>query len=202
MRSILLTFFFCATSTLAGFSQSSPFTLVPSSLKPMEYSSCAWGDYDNDGNIQFTDIAAPLIPLQTASCSWVDYKNDGQLDVLISGDSVGGMITRLYRNNHGIFTPVNVGPAPFMGLSYGRNKWADMDNDGWKDLVLSGMDMDAIGHLVVYRNMGNDQFELYDNMTSNVRYSSIDIADYDADGYQDIILIGKVPGIIRHQRPP
>jgi hypothetical protein len=129
-----------------------------------------------------------------ASCSWVDYNNDGQLDAMICGDSIGGMVSKLYRNNLGTFTEVMVGPADFMGLCSGKCKWADMNNDGRQDLVLSGMDMDANGHLVVYRNNGNDQFEMYDNMTSNVRYSSLDIADFDADGLADIIFIGKIPG--------
>lgn len=172
-----------------------------------------WGDYDNDGDLDilmagnsvakifrndgtatFTDIAAPLIPIITASCSWVDYNNDGQLDALISGDSIGGMLTKLYRNDQGLFSEVNVGPLPFMGLSNGKCKWADMNNDGRQDLILSGMDMEAFGHLVVYKNDGSDQFSFYDNMTSNLRYSAIDVADFDADGLPDIMIIGKVPG--------
>lgn len=172
-----------------------------------------WGDYDNDGDLDilmagnsvakifrndeddlYTDIEAPLIPIITASCSWVDYNNDGQLDALISGDSIGGMLTKLYKNDQGQFFEVNVGPVPFMGLSNGKCKWADMNNDGKQDLILSGMDMEAFGHLVVYKNDGGDQFSFYDNMTSNLRYSAIDIADFDADGLLDIMIIGKVPG--------
>ena len=314
MRRILVALVIFYTAIETGLPQSTPFSLVPVTLKPMEYSSCAWGDYDNDGDLdavlsgastaapitclyqnnsgvlaevgsglpgfsntsiewgdydkdgdldllitgmdmtgeystkifnnaagtfsdagvilpgvsdgqaawgdldndgdldillagnnqakiirndgnnQFTEVSAPLTPVINASCSWVDYNNDGQLDATISGDSIGGMLTRLYKNNQGQFTEVIVGPTPFMGLNSGKCKWADMDGDGRQDLVLSGMDMDANGHLVVYRNNGNDQFEMFDNMTTNVRYSSLDIGDYDGDGLPDIIFMGKVPG--------
>ncbi|MDD4602955.1 MAG: FG-GAP-like repeat-containing protein [Bacteroidales bacterium] len=172
-----------------------------------------WGDFDNDGDLdillagsfktkilmnngndQFSEISTPLVPLQNASCSWVDYNNDGQLDAMINGDSGGGMVSKLYKNSHGVFHEVLMDSSAFMGLGAGCCKWADLDNDGKQDLVLAGMDINADGHLVVYKNEGNDHFTLFDAITNNVRYSSLDIGDYNADGYSDIIFIGKING--------
>jgi len=188
------------------------FTESGIALPGMQDGRVTWGDYDNDGDLDilmagnsiskifrndgnhlFTDILAPFPPVQSGRCCWGDYNNDGQLDAFICGDTGGGIHSLLYRNNNGIFTEVNISPAPFTGLYGGHAEFADLDRDGDLDLALSGMDIYVDGYFFVYRNDGNDQFTQFEIPNSNILHSSFDIGDYDADGLQDLILIGRMP---------
>ena len=47
----------------------------------------------------FTDISAPLVGVAWSSVAWGDYDNDGDLDILLTGHSQSGIVTRIYRNN-------------------------------------------------------------------------------------------------------
>jgi len=186
------------------------FTDILASLPPVSQGSATWGDFDNDndldiliaGNLQskimkndgngvFVDIGAGFPLVMSAFCSWIDYNNDGWLDALIGGDLGGTFVTKLFKNIHGTFTEDSVG---FMGLSTGCAKWGDLNNDGKKDLVLGGMDPNLLGNYLIYKNLGNGQFELIDNYTFNLLNPNMDLGDYDNDGYLDIILIGRIQG--------
>ncbi|MFH1159459.1 MAG: FG-GAP-like repeat-containing protein [bacterium] len=179
-------------------------------------SSVAWGDYDQDGELdilmagkhdglhsytfilrndgynQFTDLGEHFPGLQSASVAWVDYNNDGKLDVMISGDSGGGMITQLYKQEDGKFTEVN--PGGFMGLSTGDTKWGDLDNDGDMDLILAGVDLFLDGYILLYENTGNDTFIEHFTLNNNISFTSLDLGDFNNDGWLDIILSGKIVG--------
>ncbi|NQV01732.1 MAG: T9SS type A sorting domain-containing protein [Bacteroidia bacterium] len=146
----------------------------------------------NDGNNQFTDLGEHFPGVQSASVAWVDYNNDGKLDVMVGGDSGGGMISRLYRQENGTFTEVNV--DGFMGLSSGDLKWGDLDNDGDMDLLLAGVDLYLDGYIMLYRNDGNDQFTALYTLNNSIAYTAVDLADFNNDGWLDIILTGKIIG--------
>lgn len=150
--------------------------------------------YRNDGNGTFTNIAAPFPNVETAMCCWNDYNNDGQADVLVCGYSGDGIFSKLFKNSHGTFTEVTIGPEPFDGLYGGQAKCADLDNDGDQDLVIAGMDVYVDGYFLVYRNEGNDQFTKFVRQSTDLLSPSIDLADFDNDGLTDIALIGTLPG--------
>ena len=193
------------------------FTEAAVSLPGMADGQCLWGDYDNDadldilaagridglhfgavilrndGNNVFTDIVAHLTGVQSASVCWIDYDNDGWLDLILGGDSGGGMVTKMYRNDNGVdFSEVNAGV--FAGLGTGQIRAGDLDVDGDMDILVTGMDDALDGHIYIYRNDGAGVFTLNDWLDNNISFTSIDIGDYDNDGFPDIILIGKVQG--------
>jgi hypothetical protein len=60
------------------------------------------------------------------SISWGDYDNDGDLDILLTGGSGSGQISKIYRNDAGVFTEINAG---LTGISYSSVSWGDYDND-------------------------------------------------------------------------
>ena len=37
--------------------------------------------------------------LDLGSVAWGDYDNDGDLDILLTGNSITGIISKIYRNN-------------------------------------------------------------------------------------------------------
>ncbi len=150
--------------------------------------------YRNDGNGEFTNISAPLPIIETTMSCWNDYNNDGQADVMVCGNTGGGIVSQLFKNDHGNFTPVTVTPEPFMGLYGGQVKWADLDNDGDQDLVISGMDIYVDGYFLIYRNDGNDQFTKFDNNSANLLNPTFDIGDFDGDGLPDIASMGTISG--------
>ena len=103
----------------------------------------------------------------STSCAWGDYDNDGYLDLFVTQGSGSEDVTRLiknqlYHNNgNGTFTRIMEGsPANEIGRSLAAS-WVDYDNDGFLDLFVSNGGFWAQnngGALLanfLYRNNGN-----------------------------------------------
>jgi len=58
--------------------------------------------YRNDAGV-FTDIGAGLLPTTDAAAAWGDYDNDGDLDIMLAGRTSAGGSARVYRNDNGSF---------------------------------------------------------------------------------------------------
>jgi len=60
---------------------------------------------------EFADISAGLPGLHIGSVAWGDYDNDGDLDILLTGlDGDGRSISRVYQNNGSTFNSVPAAP--------------------------------------------------------------------------------------------
>jgi hypothetical protein len=92
--------------------------------------------YRNNGNGTFTDIGAGLQIMDRSSVAWGDYDNDGDLDILMSGQNTNSnRYTKLYNNNNGIFSVVT---TTLPQLTDSSVSFVDFDNDGDLDIFLMG----------------------------------------------------------------
>ncbi len=190
----------------------STFTSLNAGLTNVDLSAVAWGDLDNDGDLDiiltgntssssvtritkiyrnngnstFTSITTGLISIYCGSVACGDYDNDGDLDILLSGGASTGYISRIYRNDGNfIFTDINAG---LPGVS-GSVAWGDYDNDGDLDILLTGSS--NLGNISrIYRNDGNSTFTDIIAGLPGVYASSVAWGDYDNDGDIDILLTG------------
>ena len=146
--------------------------------------------YRNDGDGVFTDIDAPLPGIRYGTAvAWGDYDNDGDLDLLITGESdQSELVARIYRNDgSGIFTDIEAG---LPGVWIASVAWGDYNNDGNLDILLTGWaGVDRISR--VYRNTGNDSFTDIHASLEGVYYGAAVWGDYDNDGDLDILITGK-----------
>jgi hypothetical protein len=191
----------------------------------------AWGDYDNDGRLDFlisgrtnqhpseivsqlwrntgqgfsnvTASAVPGLPwLMYSHVAWGDYDNDGRLDFLITGWDRVSNFSQLWRNMGGWFSNVTDTVAPGLPQIYGaisgNAAWGDYDNDGRLDLLLTGYAGDLTNSVSqLWRNTGNGFSNVTDSVTPGllgVSAGSVAWGDYDHDGRLDFILIGNRAG--------
>jgi predicted nucleotidyltransferase len=185
-------------------------------LTGVDYSSVAWGDYDNDGDLDilltgagagpskiyrnngnnsFTEqTGISLTAVSYSSVAWGDYDNDGDLDILLTGfsDSIGLRVSKIFRNNgNNVFTEQT--SISLAAVYYGSVAWGDYDNDGDLDILLIGAINISNGQAVskIYRNNGDNTFTEQTSISlAAVYYGSVAWGDYDNDGDLDILLTG------------
>ncbi|MDX2285615.1 MAG: FG-GAP-like repeat-containing protein [Bacteroidia bacterium] len=139
-----------------------------------------------------------LPQVRDGSAAWGDYDNDGDLDILLSGNDNGTRITEVYVNNgSGSFTPANAG---LNGIEQGRAVWGDYNNDGWLDILLSGKDgngtANAATQLYANNQFGGFTLDVTASLTlQNVNNGSrVAFGDYNSDRRLDIVLCGQQNG--------
>ena len=168
----------------------------------------AWGDYDNDGDLDLAvlgddgstnptatiyrydgnDTFVSVTTLSTnagleSASEWGDYNGDGLLDLFVAGNGVA----TLFRNEGGgAFTEASNDLA---GVTNGASAdWGDYGKDGDLDLIVTGDDGSA-PTATIYRNEGG-AFSAVSSGLTGVKLGSSDWGDFDGDGALDLTLSG------------
>ncbi len=152
--------------------------------------------YRNDGEGVFTEIETDIAGIQYGSLSWGDYDNDGFLDLLVTGDrrfeyfGFEAAYTAIYKNmGDETFVKQDI---PLQRMINSTALWADLDNDGSIDIILSGS-AGALGiqpFTKIYLNDGSGNFTPTDDSLKQLAISVAALGDFNNNNRLDLILAG------------
>lgn len=146
-------------------------------------------------------------PPSSMGADWGDYDRDGRMDLVITNFS--GTSYQLYHNlGHLLFehreAMAGIAEPTFKMLGFGT-KWADVDNDGWPDILFANGHVydnpGAIDHystflqpLMLFHNEGGQHFtdiapSLGGDVTQPILGRGLATGDYDNDGRMDFLVV-------------
>ncbi|WP_228027926.1 VCBS repeat-containing protein [Costertonia aggregata] len=154
--------------------------------------------YENLGDNGFA-LTTHTLPANRSATSCVkpfDYDKDGDVDIFVGANIVPGNYPEtpcnyLLSNENGFFTETAVKSLANSGMVKDA-VWADIDNDGWSDLVLVGDWMS----ILVFKNHSGTlrkwdvqiKNENGETIVSNGWWRSIAQGDFDNDGDLDFLI--------------
>ncbi|MFA7123576.1 MAG: FG-GAP-like repeat-containing protein [Candidatus Delongbacteria bacterium] len=206
---------FCAILILNVVIYSQTFTDI--GLDMVYTKSYAWGDYDNDCDLDilsgsyiyrndsgtFINVPSGIPNSTTGSARWGDYDNDGDLDILLEN--------KLYRNDNGIFSFYKYFDF-YSQCGYPihdticKTDFVDVNSDGFLDIFLTGQynfypDPDDPFNILrdyityIYYNDGGNGFkESQPKEFSSEMYENFTWSDFDNDGVPDLLITGEKSG--------
>jgi len=183
-----------------------------------DFHGCAWGDYDEDGDLDLyqavgadkglgfksnflyrndgatlTDVAGVAgvsdPPGRGRSAAWLDYDNDGHLDLFVANAARDDGPDALFRNlGDGSFSNIAVEAGVAATTTSDSATLTDFDRDGDVDLFVAG------GRIYLYENRGDGTFAEISGTSGLLTepiHNSTDSAwgDFDGDGDPDLFLV-------------
>jgi hypothetical protein len=133
---------------------------------------------------------SPGVPNYPADCVWADFDGDGSLDLLAT-HSYNASLDLYLNDGKGNFSAVAQSNAPFSSLLIATATWADFNNDGYPDVLISAP---GPGTVKLFRNNTNGTF----TSVSGGQLTPLNAespasgampaawADYDNDGWLDV----------------
>jgi|GEM_PF-3490051 len=156
---------------------------------PMQETLLYW----NDGAGNFTQSPVTFTKLQNTAIDLADYDGDHDLDILMAGfNEFLAFETRLFKNTEGNFSSVAL-PSSINRTASGSVQWADYDNDGDPDILISGGNESEpvpTKKMAIFKNNGNSIFSEVPESSFGVIINSVNWGDYDNDGDLDILAEG------------
>lgn len=145
--------------------------------------------YLNDEG-SFTEVQdTPFDGVEFGSVAFADVDGDGDNDLMITGRNAAfERIGKLYTNDGGSFTEVM--NTPFDGVASGSIAFADVDEDGDNDLMITGLKTSGEKIAKLYANNGSSFTQVMDTPFEGVTASSIAFSDVDGDGDEDLLISG------------
>jgi enediyne biosynthesis protein E4 len=153
--------------------------------------------YHNDGNGRFTEVAHRLgldKPAKALGIAIADFDRDGRTDIYVANDSMPEFL--FHQKADGTYeevgleseTAVNSEGQTYAGMGV---DFADYDNDGWPDLVVTDL---ANQRYALYHNNRDGTFD-YASLASGMGSISqlhsgwgARFVDYDNDGWKDLLI--------------
>ncbi|MEO1053516.1 MAG: FG-GAP-like repeat-containing protein [Bacteroidota bacterium] len=199
------------TITSRGFAQTFQVNIVADTFD-LENTQAEWADLNNDGHIDlfFAGISnghavshlfvnqgqgifdARIIDVpgwSTFDYEIEDIDNDNDLDLILGGALTSGEeILTIYLNNGDLsFSPLS---TPIDSIQTQTIDIEDLDNDGKKEIVISGVDLNDSLTLNIYTSSSN-AWEVGNDELATVSNAHFLFFDYDLDGQKDILLQGE-----------
>ncbi len=153
------------------------------------------------GKVVFHEQAAGMQQLQFSSAAWGDYDNDGYLDVLLTGQlrvEGGSNVIGFAGLYHNIPSGGGRGftlKQSLPNIYQGSGTFGDYNNDGLLDILLTGYTDNGATFSRLYRNTGNFSGTVYDSTGTPaviaLGASAAAWGDYDRDGDMDFAISGK-----------
>jgi uncharacterized repeat protein (TIGR01451 family) len=136
--------------------QGGDFSLQPTTITGVDRGDAAWGDYDNDGDLDilltgwtssthvtqvwrndgmgaFSLQSSAPTGVEYGSAVWGDYDNDGDLDILLAGNSASSRVTEVWRNDdcadvliNKAVTPTQAAPGQAITYTLGFSNASDV----------------------------------------------------------------------------
>ena len=163
--------------------------------------------YVGNGQNNFLELDTELPQLYNSTVSFDDFNKDNNIDFILMGTDGIQKTVSIYSNKQDSFELLD---QAFTGVDQGDCDWFDYNNDGILDFMYSGVLSEPIvetnsgGQLNVsvvnsvftriYNQNDLGEFVVFENPSNygNINYtlSSLDLADYDNDGFEDILIAG------------
>lgn len=152
--------------------------------------------YRNNGDGTFTEVQTNIAGVFTGSVSWGDFNSDGLLDLLVTGDrkfelfGFEAAFTAIYENlGNETFEKADI---QLPGMINSTGIWADVNNDGNIDILLSGSN-NASGiepFTKLFLNDGSGNFAASEDSLEQLALSVASWGDFNNNGKLDLMLAG------------
>ncbi len=142
--------------------------------------------YENTDN-GFIQSSIDFEQLQTGSILVFDYNNDSLIDIVVTGlDSSTNFRAIIYENTGNGFNPID---NVLNGVRYSSLCHGDFNNDGYQDILLTGLKPDAQSISTVYMNLTGTFVDLSMDLPGAF-FGDCEWGDFDNDSDLDCAISG------------